>query len=113
VFQLGAHPRTVRIRSRAAAPQELGVSRDPRVLGVAIRRFVLAQAQRQRAVEADATSLIDGYHAFEPDNGIRWTDGDAAVPAGLFAGMIGSGMLILHLGETTQYLAEDHIRRVA
>jgi hypothetical protein len=33
---------------------------------------------------ADAASLIDGFHAFEPDNGIRWgirwTDGDAAVP---------------------------------
>jgi hypothetical protein len=83
-------------------PQELGVARDPRSLGVAVRRIVLAQARRQRAVEPDAASLIDGYHAFEPDNGIRWTDDDAAVPAGLFADMSGSGMLILHLGEATQ-----------
>jgi hypothetical protein len=113
VFRLGAKPRGIRVRSRSAVPQELGVARDPRPLGVSVRRIVLAQARRQRVVEADAASLIDGYHAFEPDNGIRWTDGDAALPAGLFAGMSGAGLLILHLGETTQYLAEDEIRCVA
>jgi hypothetical protein len=94
-------------------PQELGVARDPRRLGVALRRIVLAQPRRQHVVEADAASLIDGYHAFEQDNGIRWTDGDAAVPAGLFAGMSGAGMLILNLGQTTQYLAEGEMRCVA
>ena len=98
---------------RSAVPQELGVARDPRPLGVAVRRIVLAQAHRQRVVEAGSASLIDGYHAFEPDNGIRWTDGDAVVPAGLFAGMSGAGMLILHLGEATHYLAESEIRCVA
>ena len=90
VFRLGAKPRAIRLRSRSAVPQELGVARDPRPLGVAVRRIVLAQARRQRAVEADAASLVDGYHAFEPDNGIRWTDGDAAVPPELFAGMSGA-----------------------
>ena len=55
--------------------------------------------------------LSDGYHAFEAANGIRWTDGDAAVPAELFAGMSGRGMLILEFGGTTQYLDEGSIRR--
>ncbi len=103
VFQLGGRPRTVRICSRAAAPQALGVSRDPRVLGVAIRRFVLAQARRQRAIDAAESSLTDGYHAFESADGIRWTTGDAALPMALFAGVHGPCMLTLQLGGTTQY----------
>ena len=107
VFQLGGRPRTVRIRSRAAAPQALGVSRDPRVLGVAIRRFVLAQAHGQRAIDAEAASFTDGYHAFEAADGIRWTIGDAGLPMELFAGVHGPCMLTLQLGGTTQYLHSD------
>jgi hypothetical protein len=57
VFRLSTRPRTLRIHSRATVPQELGLARDERSLGVAIRRVVLAQAQRQRAIEADAASL--------------------------------------------------------
>ena len=105
-LRLSAPPRTVRIRSRTVVLQKLGLARDDRSLGVAIRRIVLAQAQRQRAIETDATALSDGYHAFEQENGIRWTTGDAAVPAELFAGMSGPGMLMLHFGCTTQYLEE-------
>jgi hypothetical protein len=95
VFQLGGRPRTDRICSRAAAPQALGVSRDPRVLGVAIRQFVLAQAR------------TDEYHAFEAADGIRWTTRDAALPMELFAGVHGPCMLTLQLGGTTQYLHSD------
>jgi hypothetical protein len=113
VFRLSTRPRTLRIHSRAAVPQELGLARDERSLGVAIRRVVLAQAQRQRAIEADAASLSDGYHAFEAQTGIRWTDGDAAVPAALFAGMSGSGMLILQFGAATRYLNEGAVSRAA
>ena len=103
-FRLPRRPRSVRIRSRSAVPQELGFARDARLLGVALRRIVLAQARQQRNMGADAASLVEGFHAFEPANDIRWTDGDAAVPAELFAGMSGPTMLILHLGGATQYL---------
>ena len=48
-------------------------------------------------------TLIDGYHRFEAENGIRWTDGDAAVPAALLLGIGGPCMLTLHLGAATQY----------
>ena len=113
VFRLGAKPRAIRVRSRSAVPQELGVARDPRPLGVAVRRIVLAQARRQRVVDADAASLIDGYHAFEPDNGIRWTDGDAALPNDLISGINGPSMLILQLGGAAQYLDDGHASRVA
>jgi hypothetical protein len=113
VFRLAAKPRVVRVRSRSAAPQELGVARDPRSLGVALGRIVLAQARRQRAIEADATSLIDGYHVFEPANRIRWTDGDAAIPRDLISGINGPSMLILHIGGATQYLAEGNVIKAA
>jgi hypothetical protein len=113
VFRLSTRPRTVRIHSRAAVPQEFGLARDERSLGVAIRRIVLAQARHQCAIEADAASLADGYHAFEAANGIRWTNGDAAVPAELFAGMRGPGMLILQFGAATRYLNESTVSRAA
>jgi len=106
VFRLAKRPHNVRIVSRSAVPQELGIARDARLLGVAVKQMVLAQARRQRTLSADAACLTDGYHDFEPANGIRWTCGDAAVPAELFAGTERAAMLILHLGGMTEYLDE-------
>jgi hypothetical protein len=113
VFQLRVPPRDVRICSRATVPQEIGVARDARLLGVAVRRIVLAQARRKRAIAAESASLVDGYHLFEPNNDIRWTDGDAAVPASLFAGISGPSMLILQLGSATQYIDDGDVSRAA
>ncbi len=113
VFRLTTKPRSVRLISRAAAPQELGLARDPRVLGVALRRLVIAQARRQQVIEADASTLADGFYPFERENGIRWTNGDATIPAELFSGMVGRGMLILHLGAATKYADEGCVRQIA
>ena len=113
VFRLTAKPRGVRICSRATVPQELGLARDPRALGVAVRRIVLAQARRQRTIEAQAPSLTDGFHAHELEACIRWTNGDATVPGELFAGMSGPGMLMLELGAATQYLDDGAVSRAA
>jgi hypothetical protein len=77
------------------------------------RPIVLAQARRQRAIEASHESLTDGYHAYEPTNGIRWTDGEATVPPALFAGMSGPGLLILQLGGTTLFPDEERVSRAA
>ncbi len=55
-------------------------------------------------IEADSALLVDGYHKFEAENGIRWTDGDAAVPAELLPGISGPCMLTLHIGAATQYI---------
>ena len=60
------------------------------------------------------TSLTDGYHAYEPENGMRWTDGNAEVPTSLFAGMSGAGLLVLHLGSaTTRYPDDGRASRAA
>jgi len=92
--------------SNAAVPQELGIARDARALGVALRRIVLAHAGQEWAIGSDDASLDDGYHAFEADNGLRWTTGDAAIPPALFAGMAGDARLVLQLGAATQYIDE-------
>jgi hypothetical protein len=105
-FRFTATPRNVRIRSRAAVPQEIGTARDERALGVALRRIMLAQPLRQRAIDANDTLLSDGFHTFEADHAFRWTNGDAAIPAGLFAGAHGPCMLMLQLGATAQYIDE-------
>jgi hypothetical protein len=113
VFWLPAPPRAVRIRSRAGVPQELGLVRDDRALGVALRRIVLAQTGGEACIEADADAFMDGCHPFEPNNGMRWTNGDAVVPAELFAGMSGPGKLMLHLRGSTRYIDEGTALRVA
>jgi len=74
---------------------------------------VLAQSQKKRSIAADAESLRDGYHAFEPEDRIRWTNGDAAIPAELFQGVRGPCMLMLYLGGVTRYLDDGEERRVA
>jgi hypothetical protein len=112
-FRLPASPRTVRIRSRAAVPQELGTARDARLLGVALRRIVLAERRRHRIIDANFVGLVEGFHALEPEDGIRWTDGDATLPTELFAETDGPCMLMVHLGGATQYLELGKSARAA
>ena len=102
-MKLVGRPAAVRIASRAGAPAELGLARDPRVLGVAVRRIALRQDTRFRIMEASDPLLVEGFHAFERDGGLRWTDGDAAVPEALFEGFNGPMDLVLHVAGTTQY----------
>jgi hypothetical protein len=103
VFDLPSRPRDVRIVSRAAAPQELGLGRDPRRLGVAISRIALLVGGRLKVVAAGEASLKHGFHAFEPDCGFRWTDGDAWVPPTLFEEMAGPGRLELTVTSAAKY----------
>ena len=112
-FRLATTPRRVRLVSRFAVPQELGIARDPRRLGVAIRRLVAAQGRRQRAIEAHDERLADGYHAYEADGSLRWTNGDAEVPRTLFTSLSGPSMLLVHLGARTTYADAEDLRRVA
>jgi hypothetical protein len=95
IFNLPQAPGGIRIGSRAAVQQELGLARDPRSLGVALRQVVVSQRTRFRAMQADDKLLADGFHAFEADNGFRWTDGEAVVPAALFVGFTGAFELML------------------
>jgi len=106
VFQLSTRPQWVRIVSRAASPQELGLARDPRCLGVALRQVMLRQGTRVRSIEAGDPLLADGYHDFEADNAIRWTDGQAMVPTSLFDGFTMPMELVLRVGGSTRYVDE-------
>jgi hypothetical protein len=106
VFELPDRPASVRLVSRASVPQELGLARDPRPLGVAVRRIALLHAGRLAAITADDAALADGFHAFEADNAFRWTDGDAVVPAALFDGVEGPARLEVMVGCTTTYRDE-------
>jgi hypothetical protein len=84
LFRLPICPSGVRIVSRASAPDELGLSRDPRPLGVALRSIALMAGPRRYLVEASDACLRDGFHGYEPDEDIRWTNGNALLPADLF-----------------------------
>jgi hypothetical protein len=112
-FRLPARPQTVRIVSRAGVPQELGTARDARLLGVALRQIIVSQGERTRRVPAASALLTDGFHAYEPADSIRWTDGDATIPASLFDDGDGPIELALRLGGTTSYLADGEERRAA
>jgi hypothetical protein len=105
VFVLQGRPALVRIVSRAAAPQELGLARDPRTLGVAVRRLALCHGVNLRLMEAEDAALGDGFHGFEPEHGFRWTNGDAVVPGALFSGMGDLAELEVHVGGVAQYVA--------
>ncbi len=113
VFRLPSIPADVRIVSRAAVPQELGLARDPRSLGIALRRVALWQASRLRIIEAEDPSLTEGLHAFETDNGVRWTNGDAVLPSALFDDLAGPVELELTIPSTTHYMDEGVRLQVA
>ena len=103
VFHLPARPSSVRIVSRAGAPAETGLARDPRVLGVAVQRIALRQGARFHVIGAAHALLSEGFYPFEEADGLRWTDGDAALPAALVPGSDGPMDLLLYLGGATRY----------
>jgi hypothetical protein len=113
LFRLPAVPASMRVISRAGCPAELGLARDPRVLGVALRRIVVRQGTRFRIIEAQDDRLTDGFHLSEPDRAVRWTSGDAGLPAALFGGFDGPLEVVVQLAGATSYLADDEARRVA
>jgi len=68
VFPLPANPQAVRIVSRDAVPAELGLVRDPRALGIALRRATLRHGNGTTVIEAADGRLTDGFHGYEPAN---------------------------------------------
>ena len=103
VFDLAAQPRELRLVSRAAAPAELGLARDPRRLGVAVRQIQAWSGQQIRLIEASDTALVDGFHGYEPEQKIRWTSHDARLPEALLAGFPGGCRLEVRLAGSMQY----------
>jgi len=106
VFRLIVCPGEVRIISRASAPDELGLARDPRLLGIAIRSITVVAGSRRRIIEASDVALRDGFHAYEPDQGIRWTNGNALLPAHMLVYRNKQIDIELQISGATRYLDE-------
>jgi hypothetical protein len=53
-------------------------------------------------LDASDERLVDGFHGFETDGGIRWTTGDAGLPGAEFAGAM---EVVVVLGGATRYAA--------
>lgn len=100
-FELSRRSRELRLVSRAGSPAELGSARDPRLLGVAVRQIRLWHGARVRVLDASDDAFTEGFHAFEPGDGIRCTDGDAPLPVALFTDMDGTSQIELLIGGTT------------
>jgi hypothetical protein len=60
VFDLPRCPSELRVLSRSGSPAELGLARDPRVLGVAVRQIRLWQGRWLRLLDAADESLVEG-----------------------------------------------------
>ncbi|MGE0419199.1 MAG: Hint domain-containing protein, partial [Acetobacteraceae bacterium] len=102
-FSLPAGARCVRTVSRAAAQDELGVARDPRALGIALRRIVVRQGGRRWMIDASDPRLTDGFHDHEATGDLRWTTGAAMLPSALLTSSTGTAELVLHVACTARY----------
>ena len=103
VFSLRDNTGPIRIVSRAAVPADLGTTRDFRTLGVSIRWIALRAGSRSRVIDAADDRLTEGFHDHEPTEGLRWTDGEAVLPASLFDVVNGPFDIILELGHAAWY----------
>jgi hypothetical protein len=107
VFRLPPSPGSVVIASRKIVPAEFGIARDPRSLGVALRRLAVRQGTKFMLLDAADDRLTVGFHAYEADGHLRWTDGCAELPAEAFARFDQGAEVMLHLGGATQYPDEQ------
>jgi Hint domain len=102
-FRLVRRPQSIRIVSRCAAPDQLGLARDPRELGVALRQIIIVRGPNLALVETEDERLADGYHKFEPTNRIRWTDGNGEIPCSLMADLSGPFSIELDVAGYSKY----------
>jgi hypothetical protein len=70
------------VASREAVPSELGIARDPRSLGLALRRVTIWQGSN--FMRFDAAAERASFHDYEPADRLRWTDGYAELPINVF-----------------------------
>jgi hypothetical protein len=88
-------------------PAELGIRRDPRSLGVALRRVTLRHGSELVSLEAKDERLTVGFHDYEIADDLRWTDGWAELPAEMFAPFKAGVEIMVRLGGATKYLDYD------
>ena len=103
VFQLPSGPQDIRIASRSGVPAEIGLGRDPRALGVALRQARLWRGAQVRVMPASSPTLVAGFHAYEPTEEHRWTNGEAVLPNTFFKDLGSGAVLEVHTRGVTQY----------
>jgi hypothetical protein len=54
-------------------------------------------------LKADDARLTDGFHTYEAETNLRWTNGNAALPVEAFARFAGAVEVVVHVAETTRY----------
>jgi hypothetical protein len=106
MFRMPACSTDIRIVSRDTIPAKLGVARDPRAPGVAIRRIAITQGARLVIIDADNERLTKGFHGYESADDLRWTKGNATLPADVLACFTGEPEVILTLVGSTRYQDE-------
>jgi hypothetical protein len=106
VFRLPSVPTSVIVASRVGVPSELGIARDPRALGVALRQVSIRQGAKFMLLNADDERLTTGFHGYEPVDILRWTDGRAVLPIEDFARFNEGAEVRVHLGAATRYPAD-------
>ena len=84
-------------------PAELGIARDPRPLGVAVRRMAVRQGTKFELVLAKDRRLTNGFHAYEDAGSLRWTNGYAALPVDAFARFVGEIEVVVTLAGSARY----------
>ena len=102
-FRLPMKPETVNVVSRAASPSELGLARDARQLGIAVRQIRIWKGRHLKVLDAANSELTNGFQNFEPELGIRWTNGSGAIPTNSLPDMDGPFDLEIVLDGQTQY----------
>lgn len=95
-FLVPADARSIRILSDANIPAFVGINGDRRMLGVCIEKMTLSDGfSGERDIAMSDARLSEGFHDFEHEEGQRWTNGNANLPAALFEGMDGTVMLTI------------------
>jgi hypothetical protein len=108
VFRLASRPAAIHLASRSVVPAELGIAREPRALGIALRRIAVRQGTKFELVEAKDARLTVGFHDYEAADNLRWTTGYAALPAEPFARFNGAIEVVLTLAGKTTYTVQGH-----
>ena len=70
--------------------------------GEARIRSVTTAVTTASVITAGAPELTEGFHGFEPTQRLQWTDGDAAFPVSMLAGLTGPFVLMVHRKGTTR-----------
>lgn len=102
-FRLDRAPRQLTIASRIGVPLQMGINRDPRRLGVALRSIGLRGGDAWVELDYDSPLLTEGFNEPESEPRHRWTNGLAVVPRAANRLFKGEFEVVLDVVCTTKY----------